>query len=112
MTAVPPGVGGPTSDHRAVCAYTGSVPDGPTVCNAAATRHLMVQSPAWGVVGLLACDAHLRIARAAGIVLGEHEFMGLCGLPGTAWTDERCVIDDSGLEPALAGTREMAHADA
>lgn len=101
-----PGVGGPSGDYRAVCAYTGSR-DGEHVCGEPAAVHLMVNDPAWGTIGLAACDRHAPVARVAGVVLGEHEHSGLCGLPGTFWHLElnRCVIDDSGVEPVLVTQR-------
>lgn len=101
----PAGVGGESSEHRAVCVYTGPTPHGPQ-CGEAATTHLLVQSATYGVVALASCPAHRPVALAAGTPLDEHPHRGLCGLPGTVWLhtpESRCAIDDSGFEPVLVG---------
>lgn len=101
-----PGVGGPSDEHRAVCEYTGLVEDGPA-CGEPATVHILTVATGWGRVALASCDRHAGIARRAGLYEAEHPHRSVCGLPGTIWTDEECILDDSGVEPVLAGVREL-----
>lgn len=101
-----PGVGRPSDDHRAACQYTGLTADGPA-CGEPATVHILTVATGWGRVALASCDRHAPIARAAGLYEAEHPHRGVCGLPAALWADEGCVIDDSGVEPALTGAREL-----
>lgn len=101
-----PGVGRPSDDHRAACQYTGLTEDGPP-CGEPATVHVMTAAWGWGTVSLASCDRHAGIARRAGAYRAEHPHRGVCGLPAALWTDEECVIDDSGVEPEPAGVREL-----
>lgn len=100
-----PRVGPPADDHRAVCEF--SATRGAPKCGAAATVHVCTTSPEWGTVALATCDEHVDIARRAGHQEAEHPHRGLCGIAGTLWTDEQCVLDDSGVEPELVGAREL-----
>lgn len=103
-----PWVGEPSSEHRAVCVYA-PTPADPT-CGEPAAVHVMVDSAGWGPVALSSCDAHRSIARASGTPIDEHLHVGFCGLPGALWMYppiSACVIDDSGVEPALSGAAEM-----
>ena len=99
------GVGPPSDDYRAACRFTGPTSHGPP-CGAPAVVHVRVLAADWGDVALEACDDHAEIARRAGRRVGEHQHAGFCGLPGTVWTDDECVIDDSGVEPELVGAAE------
>lgn len=106
MTA--PWVGKPTDEYRAVCLY--SPHPGEPRCAAPATVHILVDDATnHGVVALASCDQHSGIARASGVLLMEHPHEGWCGLAGAFWdeAENRCVLDDSGREPAL-----KAHAEA
>ncbi|MFI7249803.1 hypothetical protein [Micromonospora chalcea] len=100
-----PRVGPASSEHRAVCGYS-DTPAAP-LCEAPASRHVLADSPQYGLVSLAACPDHLEIARLAGRFLDEHQHTGVCGLPGTRWSfdEDACVIDDSGVEPELEGNR-------
>jgi hypothetical protein len=79
-------------------------------CGLPATVHIATVAEGWGLVALASCDVHAGIARRAGQWEAEHQHQLACGLPGTLWTDDGCVIDDSGVEPEpeLAGARELA----
>lgn len=101
-----PGVGGPSDEYRAVCEYTGLVVDGPA-CGEPAAVHILTVATGWGRVALTSCDRHAGVARRAGLYEAEHPHQGLCGLPGVVWTDDGCVIDDSGVEPELPAAREL-----
>lgn len=105
-----PRVVGPDNDHRPVCSYIPT--GGGATCGTPATVHLWVARSPSGGVRLAACDPHAPIARATGPVVQEHPYQGLCDLPGTVWSRElnQCVIDDSGVEPALAGAAQGAPA--
>lgn len=70
----PPFVGLPTAGTG--CAF-GAALDNPP-CNAPATDHVLVNSPAWGVVSLASCGSHVGVARACGSVLAEHEYRPTC----------------------------------
>lgn len=101
-----PGVGPASTDYRGVCQYHGPTGHGPP-CGEPATVHVRTMSASWGDVSLASCDRHAPIARAAGGFMAEHRHWGVCGLPGTVWADEACVIDESGVEPELTGAREL-----
>lgn len=98
---VPPTVGAPSDEYRAVCVYSHR-PD-TAQCGDPATRHIRTVDATWGEVALAACDRHAPIARAAGLFVAEHEHAGVCGFPATVWLDAEnvCAIDDSGQEPEL-----------
>lgn len=68
-----PFVGPPTEGDR--CAFSADL-DCPA-CNQPATQHMLVDSD-WGVVSLAACPVHSGIARAAGKLLGEHDYAPTC----------------------------------
>lgn len=108
MTRIPPTVGAASDEYRAVCVYSRS--PGEPQCDAPATVHVMTDSAEYGVVALASCDTHAPIARAAGEYVMEHEHAGLCGLPGTIWhlAENRCVVDDSGVEPELSVAADLA----
>lgn len=97
-----PTVGTRSDEHRPVCLH--SPEPGQPQCGKAATIHVLLDSPEYGVVGLSTCDGHASIARAAGTWIDEHPFAGVCGFPSTRWESGRCVIDDSGVEPQLTAT--------
>ena len=103
---IPPQVGPPSDDYRAVCAF--SLRPGMPQCEQAATVHVQVVSYQYGPVALASCDQHADVARAADRCVQEHAFEGYCGLPGTLWspTANRCVLDDSGQEPAVGRVAE------
>lgn len=103
-----PGVGGPSHEYRAVCAYSGPTRGQPE-CGEPATLHVLTVSDASELVALATCDRHAGIARRAGDVQDEHEHQGVCGLPGTVWVVSLgyCEIDDSGVEPELVGVQEL-----
>ncbi|MFY1669507.1 hypothetical protein ACN27G_06065 [Plantactinospora sp. WMMB334] len=94
---VRPYVGPESTEHRGVCLYAPN--PGESICAVDATRHVLVDSPTYGPVGLASCGDHVAIARATGRVLGEHPFAGVCGLPSTRWSTEGCDLDASGVEP-------------
>lgn len=101
-----PRVGAESDEYRAVCVYSRA--PGEPQCNATARLHVMVNSAGYGVVMLATCKSHALIARMSGFFLQEHTFEGYCGLPGTLWSVEnKCVLDDSGREPA----HTVGHAD-
>jgi hypothetical protein len=102
-----PTVGAPSDEYRAVCVYSHR-PD-TAQCGKPATVHVRTISPTWGEVALATCDGHAPIARAAGELVAEHEHAGVCGFPGTLWSDVEnvCVIDDSGREPTCAERAEL-----
>lgn len=108
MSQIPPTVGEVSDEYRAVCVY--SLRPADPQCDAPATVHVLTESPAYGVVALASCDTHADIARAAGEYVMEHEHAGLCGLPGTIWhlVENRCVLDDSGVEPELGAAADLA----
>lgn len=99
-----PRVGPASDEYRAVCGYS-DTPAAP-LCEAPARWHVLATSEQYGPVTLAACVDHVEIARLAGQFVDEHEFTGVCGLPGTRWSfeDDACVIDDSGVEPELEET--------
>lgn len=96
-----PWVGPESDDYRAVCLYA-PVPGAPR-CDDPATAHILVADEKYGTVSLVACDRHASTARAAAPVVDEHRHEGVCGFPSTLWmaNPSRCVLDDSGEEPAL-----------
>lgn len=96
-----PRVGLPSTDYRAVCQY--SHQPGAPECTNEATVHVATEDAHYGFVCLASCNEHAPIARASGRYVMEHTFEGVCGLPGTLWNEQlnRCVLDDSGEEPAL-----------
>lgn len=104
-----PRIGEQSTEWQPVCGYSDA--PGRPKCQQPATRHLMLWSPHSGLVSVSTCDQHLPIARMAGELRQEHPYRDCCGMPGTYWNIElnRCVIDDSGVEPQLEG-RELAHA--
>jgi hypothetical protein len=97
-----PSVGVPSDEHRAVCVYS-PLPGEPQ-CGIPATVHIRTVVIEYGDVGLASCDGHASVARSAGRFVAEHEHEGYCGFPSTLWHDElnRCVLDDSGIEPSRA----------
>ncbi|HEX5995997.1 MAG TPA: hypothetical protein VFY84_12715 [Jiangellales bacterium] len=104
-----PTVGGASDEYRAVCVY--SPRPGGDPCGREATLHVLTESQQYGLVALASCAGHALIARAAGRFVMEHDFAGVCDLPGTIWhlTENRCVIDDSGVEPpTLVGALDAA----
>lgn len=98
-----PRLGPEDDDHRAACGY--SLRPGAPRCTNPAQVHLMVRRERDGYECVLAtCLHHFEIAKAAATVIDRHAHRGVCGLPGTVWSLDllRCVIDDSGQEPAPA----------
>ena len=94
----------PIEKGRARCAFMGDTP-GRFQCENSATTHLWLEHDTLGDVDTFACAEHVAIARQAQPVLDEHEFGGVCGMPGTLWDfDEHCChLDDSVVElPAKA----------
>jgi hypothetical protein len=87
-------VGKPSDEYRAVCVYSDR--PGAPKCGSPATRHVAVEDAHYGAVALATCSTHLPAAKAAGPVMGEHDFEGFCGFPGSLWSSERCVLDGSG----------------
>lgn len=95
---VQPWVGPPSDEYRAVCVYS----DRPSQlqCAEPATLHVKVEDGHYGCVALATCDRHASIARASGRFVEEHIYEGVCGMAGTIWVNNQCVLDDSGQEPA------------
>lgn len=104
-----PSVGPESADYRGTCDY--SRRPGDPLCGEPATVHVLAADDVYGVVGLGSCDRHAMIARLAGIMQAEHTYEGYCGFPSTIWhlSLNRCVLDDSGEEPA-ARAEAMIHA--
>lgn len=69
---VEPFIGLPSDDLSGRCGYALDI-DQPG-CTSPATVHLRVQSQAWGVVAMSACDLHLSIAESAATVLDRHPY--------------------------------------
>lgn len=95
---------GPPTDHRAVCGHQLHL--GAPQCTERAVVHLRVECPGGcHSFRFRACEQHRPVMASAGRVLQEHRFdPAACGLPGFVWNIEtnRCVIDDSGVEPDLS----------
>lgn len=72
---------GPPQVMAESCAYAPSLSDG--ACGATPETHVLADCP-WGIVGLLSCNAHASVARAAGRWLGEHVIGPDC-IHGTCW---------------------------
>lgn len=72
---IDPTVGLPTITGGG-CAYSADLDTLP--CGKPSAIHIAVRSPAWGVVSLASCGGHVHIARAAGVVLGEHPHQTVC----------------------------------
>lgn len=87
-------------DHRAICNF--AIHPGAPVCADPATLHMLVHHDIHGMLGLASCDDHAHVARQAGNFLMEHRHAGVCGLPASLWDPyrNRCVLDDTGVEPA------------
>jgi hypothetical protein len=81
-------------------------------CGQRATQHLLLwMGPLAGWRMLHACDMDTRMVLVSGLPVQQwHVFADCCGMPGTNWDRElnRCVIDASGVEPALR-EKETAH---
>jgi hypothetical protein len=112
---VKPHVGGPADPMDAAdggCLFHGRSMADPR-CPKPATKHLMIRGPGHGVISVATCAEHEPIARASGIVLREHQHDAVCGWPGAIWLrppENRCVLDESGVEPARVMTRGMTNA--
>lgn len=96
-----PWVGPASDEYRAVCVFA-EQPGSPK-CDAPATVHIRVADGTYGEVSLASCDRHASIARATAPVVAEHTYEGFCDFPASVWVGNpsRCVLDDSGEEPAL-----------
>jgi hypothetical protein len=96
-----PWIGEESDEYRAVCVYADQ--PGQPQCGEPATVHVWSTDSLYGGTMLASCDAHAPTARAAGQFVMEHRYEGVCGFPSTLWDDtvNRCVLDDSGEEPAL-----------
>lgn len=85
------------AQHMLWCGYAPQ-PGDPT-CSRPATTHFTDEH--WR--GMTSCDQHAPIARAAGSIR-EHSTTGsACAMPEAMWIEgppSRCVLDDSGVEPA------------
>jgi hypothetical protein len=103
-TSARPWVGAPSDEHRAVCVYADE--PGSPYCHKPATRHIRVEDATYGEVALASCDTHAPIARASGRFVEEHTYEGFCGIAGTIWVNNSCVLDISGQEPARAQLAE------
>lgn len=80
-----PTVGVPELAHapRGTCSF--SLRPGTRRCGAPADIHLLVYSRSWGLVGLSSCADHLKHARLAGELLGQHRFARACANPQARW---------------------------
>ncbi|MGH6657592.1 MAG: hypothetical protein ACRDVE_20595 [Actinocrinis sp.] len=99
-----PRLGPEDTDIRGICGYA-LAPDAPR-CQRPAEIHLCSQHPEGFPVQIASCLEHFENAKAAAPVIDTHPYQGVCGLPASLWSVElrRCVIDDSGEEPAYART--------
>jgi hypothetical protein len=70
---IQPFVGPPTEGRG--CAFSADI-DCPA-CGQPSTAHLLLNSD-WGLVSLASCPIHVAIARAAGQLLGEHDYAPTC----------------------------------
>lgn len=100
------GLGPVNTDYDTRCMYSGPSPDVAAPCPLDAVVHVMVAvevNPHTGdqVVAMATCAEHLDIAHAVGEVIAEHPHEGWCGAPGVCWdtVNNRCVLDDGGVEP-------------
>lgn len=76
-------------------------------CGRAATVHLATGD--WK--GLLACDEHAPVARAAGGIREHSTADSACAMPNAMWIEgppSRCVLDDSGVEPVLESAAALS----
>lgn len=106
-----PRVGARSDDHRAVCAYS-PVPGAPQCANRAILHYAIEHETGIdGIVGLATCAAHADIAAATGPVAGVHEHQAWCGLPGTRWQDDACVLDGTGQSAATRAFEALKEAD-
>lgn len=96
------------------CAY-GRNPDDPNPrCPKQATWHIsLLALDMVSVNAIGACDEHYPLARriAGDRFVQQHTFEALCAWPGVLWSfkENRCVLDDSGVEQSA---REFAEASA
>ena len=58
------------------CTYSADIDQG--CCDAVPTVHILSDAPGWGVVALASCAPHAPFARAAGVVMIEHEYARAC----------------------------------
>ena len=89
-----------SDDHTGGCNFAPW--PGEPLCGRPATRHVVEVSSYAEGLGLLACEQHHQIARAAVLsVDGDHPVGLFCALPGSIWLPEsdECVLDGSGVEP-------------
>ena len=79
-----PFVGPPQLDHSG-CGYGLHIDQ--ALCGVVPNGHLRVDC-GWGTVGLVACNDHLTVARASGVVTGEHVFGELCPDGTCLWIED------------------------
>ncbi len=115
MTEISPHVGHELPGDRAyslACSYTGLASTGP-VCGRPSTTHVMWPGDQEVAPTSTACDEHAEYARGFGIVDEHPTADSACCMPGSLWVEgppSTCVIDESGVEPVLAGERELVMA--
>ncbi len=77
-----PAIGDVSFAPADICAWT-EVPGGP-FCGAPAHWHFLSESAVYGLVQLTSCDTHAGVARAAGVLHGEHLHGENCRTVGLA----------------------------
>lgn len=91
---------------------------GDTPCGRPPIQHVLLAMECAHSLYFAICEAHsarfmgdLKPLKHTRIEVEVHAFEDCCGMPGTIWdrSVNRCVIDDSGVEPQLK-EQELAHA--
>lgn len=91
MTNLDPWIGEAVSVAVAECGFAaGALGEGPK-CTHPPTTHLMSESAMHGIVSLSACDSHARIARLAGVLMGEHPYGPGCVAVETIFQPHGCA---------------------